>query len=273
MANDLAAVLLDAKQAVEDAKAQGKNQLDATTLHSIRVRYGRLVAKGFDTNTKPKFVKRSGYEKKAYNLLIRLDTYRADVLRFATDFRASFDNNQAERDIRMVKLQQKFRDPGAPSRGPCFCAIRSYVSTLRKHDREVLGGLRPAVRGSRLATQRHLNSYSHTIRSATALKGSTSLAGRQGKLVDHSVTENVPVLDNTFPNVPDAWLNTIGAEGIGTGWDNGVENLTISGNDVTARDWGIALWGGETYGDGFFRTTWFATLTSVVTMLSKPRGR
>jgi hypothetical protein len=70
-------------------------------------------------------------------------------------------------------------------------------------------------------------------------------------VIDHSVTQNVRLLDNQFPNVPDASLNAIGSEGIGSGSDNGVENLTISGNDVTARDWGIALWGGETYGDGF----------------------
>lgn len=70
-------------------------------------------------------------------------------------------------------------------------------------------------------------------------------------VIDNSVTQNVRLLDNQFPNVPDASLNAIGSEGIGSGSDNGVENLTISGNDVTARDWGIALWGGETYGDGF----------------------
>ena len=43
----------------------------------------------------------------ARNLLIRLDHYREDVLRFANDFRVPFDNNLAERDIRMIKLQQK----------------------------------------------------------------------------------------------------------------------------------------------------------------------
>ncbi len=106
-ANDLAGLLVEAKHAVEAARAKGSDHLDDATLHSIRVRYGQLVAKGFSLNPAPDVGKRSGYVKKAFNLLVRLDTQRTDVLRFVTDFNVPFDNNQAERDIRMVKLQQK----------------------------------------------------------------------------------------------------------------------------------------------------------------------
>ena len=147
-ANDLVGLLVEAKHAVEDARATGADQFDAATLHSIRVRYGQLVAKGFSLNPAPAVGKRSGYEKKAFNLLVRLDGQRADVLRFITDFTVLFDNNQAERYIRMVKLEQKISGSWRTVEGARnFCAIRSYVSTLRKHDRNVLTGLRQLFDG------------------------------------------------------------------------------------------------------------------------------
>lgn len=142
-ANDLAALLVDAKTAVEAAQRAGRDHLDPATLHSIRVRYGKLIAKGIAANPEPHSGKRHGYNKKAHNLLLRLDHQRADVLRFCSDFRAPFDNNQAERDIRMVKLQQKISGSWRTLDGARdFCAIRSYVSTLRKNQRDILGGLR-----------------------------------------------------------------------------------------------------------------------------------
>jgi transposase len=147
-ANDLAVLLVEANIAVEKAINDGATSLDDTTLHSIRVRYGILVAKGFAANPTPVVGKRHGYEKKAYNLLVRLDTQRADVLRFCTDFRAPFTNNQAERDIRLVKLQQKISGSWRTTAGARnFCAIRSYISTLRKNRRDVLEGLRLLFEG------------------------------------------------------------------------------------------------------------------------------
>jgi len=147
-ANDLADLLREAKHTVESARADGADHLDAATLHSIRVRYGQLVAKGLAANPAPTIGKRAGYEKKAFNLLRRLDTQRADVLRFTVDFAVPFDNNQAERDIRMVKLQQKISGSWRTLAGAKhFCAIRSYVSTMRKHDADILAGLRLLFEG------------------------------------------------------------------------------------------------------------------------------
>jgi hypothetical protein len=72
----LASLLVEAKRNVEAAKARGADHLDPALLHSIRVRYGRLAAKGFPANPAPEVGKRSGYEKKTSNLLVRLDDQR-----------------------------------------------------------------------------------------------------------------------------------------------------------------------------------------------------
>jgi transposase len=147
-ADEMIGLLAEAKEAVESARATGVDHLDATTLHSIRVRYGMLIQKGWAANPDPEVGKRAGYERKAFNLLTRLDTQRADVLRFSTDFTVSWDNNQAERDVRMVKLQQKISGTWRTLDGArSYCAIRSYISTMKKHGQPVLAGLRLLFEG------------------------------------------------------------------------------------------------------------------------------
>jgi len=142
-AQHMITLLLDAKAAVDQAIERGDSGLDPSVLHSIKVRYGRLVAKGWSAN-KDTAVGNEGkwYQNTAVNLLGRLDTYRDDVLRFSIDFDVPFDNNQGERDIRMVKLQQKISGSWRTKAGADhFCAIRSYVSTMKKHRYDVLEGL------------------------------------------------------------------------------------------------------------------------------------
>jgi transposase len=147
-ADKMIGLLVEAKEAVEVAKAQGRDRLDPKALHSIRTRYGLLVERGRAANPAPELGKRHGYEKKAHNLLERLDHYRQDVLRFASDFSATWDNNQAERDVRMVKVQQKISGSWRTFNGAAnYCAITSYISTMRKHGHPVLVGLRQLFEG------------------------------------------------------------------------------------------------------------------------------
>ena len=125
------------------------------------MRYGKLVAKGWAANEQPsEAAEGKWYQNTAVNLLDRLDADRDDVLRFTTDFNVEFTNNQGERDIRMVKLQQKISGSWRTKAGADhFCAIRSYVSTMKKHGYDVLDRPTSAVRRQGLAPWRDLNSY------------------------------------------------------------------------------------------------------------------
>jgi transposase len=117
-------------------------------------RYQRLLADGQAANPPPR--PRRGERQRgrarcspAANLLGRLDTHRVEVLRFLDDLRVPFDNNQAERDLRMVKLQQKISGCWRTLAGAqAFLTVRSYVATARKHQVNPLHALRQLFQGN-----------------------------------------------------------------------------------------------------------------------------
>ena len=79
---------------------------------------------------------------------MRLATHHADAVRFATDFTAPFDNNQAERDVRMVTLQQKISGGRRSENGAeAFLDVRSYLVTARKHGQSAMVVLRDLFGG------------------------------------------------------------------------------------------------------------------------------
>jgi len=147
----LADLLVEAHVAVHDATALGHRRLPDALLADLRARYDRLIAEGQRLNPPPPRTGKRGHPKlgPAASLLSRLQTHRDDVLRFTVDFRVPFDNNQAERDIRMIKLQQKISGCWRSESGArAFLAVRSYLSTATKNGKPAIDALRGLFTGN-----------------------------------------------------------------------------------------------------------------------------
>jgi len=131
-ADAMADLLVEAKATVESAGTDG---LSAGQLRSLRGRYTRILNLGLAANPEPADGrKRDALQRESWNLLRRLDAQRADVQRHWTTTAVPFDNNRAERDVRMVKLQQKISGCFRTTAGArAFCAVRSYLQTAAKH--------------------------------------------------------------------------------------------------------------------------------------------
>jgi transposase len=134
----MSALLLDAKAAVDQAREAGEDRLSDTALTVIPECYREVIELGLEQNPglDPDQGGRRPKRTKAQNLLLRLQERETETLRFATDFRVPFDNNLCERDLRMIKLQQKISGCWRTREGAeRFLKLRSYLSTARKHDR------------------------------------------------------------------------------------------------------------------------------------------
>ena len=150
-AADLIALLLCMKEATEQARSHDCEALHPLERADWQAQFVALVAQA-DAATAyaqaPPGHKGRVKQSAARNLLDRLITDQEAVLAFLHRLVVPFDNNQAERDVRMVKVQQKVSGSFRSAAGAvAFCRIRSYLSTLRKQGLHLLGALEATLYG------------------------------------------------------------------------------------------------------------------------------
>lgn len=150
-AADLKDLLLEMKTATEQAREEGKHGLHPLEVVAWEAAFLRLLDEGDRVTpraTSPPGKKGRCKQSAARNLLDSLRKHQKAVCCFLEDLRVDFDNNLAERDLRMVKVQQKvsgcFRSlAGAQA----FSRIRGYLSTLRKQGFPLLSALKATLCG------------------------------------------------------------------------------------------------------------------------------
>ena len=96
---------------VDNAKLENKTGLSTEICNNLASKFNKLIQFGYQSTPHPKIKKKGtrGKQKrgKALCLLDRFSKRNEEILDFVFDFSKLFDNNQAERDIRMTKVKQK----------------------------------------------------------------------------------------------------------------------------------------------------------------------
>lgn len=156
----LAKLLLKIKTAVAKAGTGQDSRLSDEMREDFLRCYERLVRRGARLNPQPDKTGggplrgRPPFLPTPLTIIKRLQRRRDEVLRFMTDLGVPFDNNGSERDLRMVKLQQKISGCFRTSDGARnFCRVRSYLSTARKQGHSLLYSLERVLAGKPLPLQ------------------------------------------------------------------------------------------------------------------------
>ena len=153
-ANEMRIILFDALKLTDNARKQGKDAVDPEDISAIDERFYACLKKaiafheGLDPLVSPDVKKKPGRQKRriGHNLALRLLNFAECVLLFLHDLTVPFSNNEAERDLRMIKVRQKVSGCFRTEQGlKDFCTLRSIIETARKQGRDVLETLQTSA--------------------------------------------------------------------------------------------------------------------------------
>lgn len=146
-AKDLKSLLLDIKDKIKEEMIVGYNCLKTEDILKYENKYSDIIRQGKEEFINDKNPHKD-YNGDDMKLLRRLGDYQDNHLAFMYDFRIPFDNNLAERDLRMIKAKKKisgcFRsDKG----GEAYTDVKSYLSTMKKQSKNLYESIRLAFEG------------------------------------------------------------------------------------------------------------------------------
>ncbi|MGH9394154.1 MAG: IS66 family transposase [Terriglobales bacterium] len=137
--------LFGLNQAAHTARERGRKTIPHAEARPLLRAWRNAVLVGLAAHPRAPGRKQS----KTRNLLQRLRDRDEQVLRFAHDLSVPFTNNQAERDLRPAKTQLKISGCHRSETGArAWLRVRSYISTARKNNINVLQALRDAITGN-----------------------------------------------------------------------------------------------------------------------------
>ena len=143
---------------MDEAKSKNAVELPEKITLQLRHEYKSIIDKG-ETEIPPPPERRPGQRGriargKERNLLERFDVRQAEIIDYIENFDRPFDNNQAERDIRMIKVKQKISGTfRSTEMAQNFCTIRSYISTAIKQGVNVFDAIAGAFTGKYFVCQ------------------------------------------------------------------------------------------------------------------------
>jgi len=150
-ANAMIKLLLRMKKICDRFVAQGKACLSYYYHHCFQMEYDNIIEQARRMNPiEDKPVGKRGRQKKGKirALIERFVEYKESVCLFTKNFKVPFDNNQAERDIRMIKVKQKVSGCFRTKEGAdTFATIMSYLGTATKHDINSYVAIKSALAG------------------------------------------------------------------------------------------------------------------------------
>lgn len=144
-------LLVKIKETGQRAKLNFQTALSIFQQAYFYGRYHQIVAEA--EKTMRDSPKSKDIHLSARSLYRRFLMNKKSILRFMTDFRVPFDNNGSEQDLRMLKLQQKISGCFRSAEGvKTFCRVRSFLSSARKQDRNLLIALEQTLNGKPIVT-------------------------------------------------------------------------------------------------------------------------